>query len=492
MLVLCLLAVCLAILAIHRAEVIHASETYDEIYEIKRTFLKDTVHNVIRNIDNIRTFNVALADEVRARLVAEIVQLHAKNSTRFAEDTLALLERGKYPGAVNLQFEDTATGRLLFSTPGTGTQDLPASRKEYRFSNYRLRIALNSGWVDDNTKASVASMLHDQRYENGGYIWVNEILDWKGGDAYAIRRIHPNLKDTEGSYLSTKTRDINGNLPYLEELEGVRERGEAFFTYYFKRPDNDRIAEKLTYATLYKDYQWIIAMGVYLEDVQTYIDAVEATSRVLTMRIIAYAVVGFLVLFLLALLFLSRMEKRYFAMTSRVILEESNQDSLTGAYNRRMGDHCLADTFNKFRHGTESSALLLFDIDDFKRVNDQWGHKTGDRVLVAITDLLKQNMRSSDHLIRWGGEEFLIVCYGLGEAEVTRVAEKLKDLIASMEVQADGADIGAAAIRVTVSFGVAWFLSGDHGPDAAFQRADAALYRAKAAGKNRVQVQGSE
>jgi diguanylate cyclase (GGDEF)-like protein len=487
MFVLCLLAIVLTVWAIQSAEVIYAQRVYEEIYAIKKTFLADTVHNVIRNTDNIRVFNATLAAQVRDRLVAELTRIYGNNPSRFAENAVELLVQSKYPGAMNLRLEDLATGRSLFRSPEKGNYDLPSSAQEYRIGSYRLRASLNAAWVDANTKTSVASMLHDQHYENGGYVWVNEILNWEGGDKYAIRRIHPNLKDTEGDYLSTSTKDIKGNFPYLEELEGVRDSGEVFFTYFFKRPENDRIAEKLSYATLYKEYNWIIAMGVYLEDVQTYIDDVKKTSRALTTRIMVAAVACLLVLFVLALLFLSRMERKYISKSNQAILVESNIDPLTGAYNRRLGDGYLADTFNKFQHGTETSALLLFDIDDFKKINDRYGHKSGDRVLEVIVNRLKQNMRASDHLVRWGGEEFLALCYGIGKDEVSVFAEKVRQLIERLEIPTGSST--EDKIRVTVSIGVAWFLAEDQSPDGAFLRADQALYRAKAAGKNCVKMQ---
>ncbi len=486
MLVLCLLAIVLTIWAIQSAEVVYARRIYDEIYGIKKIFLKNTVHNVIRDIDSIRAAYAAMAAQVRDRLVVELEQLHADDSARFAETALELLERGKYPGAVNLRLEDTRTGRL-FASPGKGTHDLPDSAREYRFGSCRLHVSLNAAWVDDNTKSSVAAMLRDQRFENGGYVWVNEILDWGGGDDYAVRRIHPNVRDTEGNYLSTNTQDIKGNFPYREELEGVRDSGEAFFTYFFKRPDNDSIAEKLTYATLYKEYNWIIAMGWYLEDVQIYIDDVKTASRKLTTQIIVATVAFLFVLFLLALLFLSRMERQFISRSNQAILMESNIDPLTGADNRRLGDGYLAETFNKFRHGTEISVLLLMDIDNFKSINDRYGHKAGDRVLQAIVDRVKQGMRSSDHLVRWGGEEFLALCYGVGADEVLPFADKLRGLIEDLTVPV-GPGAGKT-ISVTVSIGAAWFLNEDRGPDEALLRADQAMYRAKSAGKNCVRTQ---
>lgn len=102
-----------------------------------------------------------------------------------------------------------------------------------------------------------------------GYIWVNEVLNYDGGDGYAIRLVHPNIIASEGRLLSTKTKDVKGNTPYRAELDGVKQFGEVFFSYWFKERSSDKVSEKLTFAKLYKDYNWIIASGVYLDDIDS-------------------------------------------------------------------------------------------------------------------------------------------------------------------------------------------------------------------------------
>ena len=105
------------------------------------------------------------------------------------------------------------------------------------------------------------------RLVDDGYVWVNRIVNYQGGDNYAIRQIHPNLPETEGRPLSTNTTDIKGNRPYQEELEGINKHGELFFEYFFKKFDSDTISHKMSFAKLYKPFDWIVATGVYLDDV---------------------------------------------------------------------------------------------------------------------------------------------------------------------------------------------------------------------------------
>jgi len=129
--------------------------------------------------------------------------------------------------------------------------------------------------LEDRLKERLQEQIRQTRLIDDGYIWVNEVLNYQGGDGYAVRLVHPNLTEEEGTLLSTGFQDIKGNTPYLTELEGVRDHGEIYFQYWFKKMNSDEIAPKLTYAKLYKEYDWIIASGVYLDD----LDATLATQQ---------------------------------------------------------------------------------------------------------------------------------------------------------------------------------------------------------------------
>ncbi len=108
----------------------------------------------------------------------------------------------------------------------------------------------------------VRTYLYNSVYEKVRYTWINKVINYEGGENYAIRLIHPNLKHTEGKFLLTSTKDIKGNLPYLEELEGVKSKGQIFYTYYFKQYDSNEITRKISFAQLYKKLDWIIATGI--------------------------------------------------------------------------------------------------------------------------------------------------------------------------------------------------------------------------------------
>ena len=124
-------------------------------------------------------------------------------------------------------------------------------------------------WSEEEIKAFIVNVIRKKLYsmnlEDESYMWIQEIKNYDGGDGYAIRLIHPNLKDTEGCWLSTNTDDGRGNFPYREELEGIKNDGHVFLTYQFQEFNSSNLSMKVTYSSLYKDYNWIISRGVTLK-----------------------------------------------------------------------------------------------------------------------------------------------------------------------------------------------------------------------------------
>ena len=122
--------------------------------------------------------------------------------------------------------------------------------------------------------------------------------------------------------------------------------------------------------------------------------------------------------------------------------------------------------------------MLLWDIDSFKVINDSYGHRAGDRVLQAVAACFKTALRGGDFVARIGGEEFAVLLSGVGLSEAVNIANQVRTAVEGLRFHFRG-----APVRVTVSCGITE-LNPDDAPDAAFDRADAALYRAKNSGKN--------
>ncbi len=167
-------------------------------------------------------------------------------------------------------------------------------------------------------------------------------------------------------------------------------------------------------------------------------------------------------------------------ITDKKRIEElSVTDQLTGLFNRTRLDEALARAVGRVHRYGRPVSVILLDADDFKSINDAHGHGVGDKVLVALAALLRDNVRASDVAGRWGGEEFMVICPETPLEGAAVIAEKLRRAIA---------DHGFPVIgHMTASFGVAASCPGNHAEDL-FARADKALYRAKDEGRNRVCV----
>lgn len=157
---------------------------------------------------------------------------------------------------------------------------------------------------------------------------------------------------------------------------------------------------------------------------------------------------------------------------------DSRLDPLTRLPNRRAYQERLRYEAARFERFGRPLSLALVDIDDFKSLNDEFGHRVGDRTLARLARVLGQGLRESDFLARYGGEEFILLLPETGPDEARDVLERQRRRVAETHF-----DEAGVRLRVTVSAGIASFAAGD-GVEAVFERADAALYRAKEAGRN--------
>ncbi len=154
-------------------------------------------------------------------------------------------------------------------------------------------------------------------------------------------------------------------------------------------------------------------------------------------------------------------------------------DKLTGAYNRRKFDEIINYEIKRVKRYHTQLSLIMFDIDHFKLVNDQYGHQAGDQALIELVQLINSNVRGSDSLFRWGGEEFMLLAPGINLDQVFLLADKLCKLVAANEFTTIG--------HITISLGVAEYHT-DETLDQLIGRADSGMYCAKDLGRNRVEI----
>ncbi len=160
----------------------------------------------------------------------------------------------------------------------------------------------------------------------------------------------------------------------------------------------------------------------------------------------------------------------------------SNTDHLTQLYNRRYMMEVLEREFQRAQRKASTISMVIMDIDHFKRVNDQFGHQNGDIVLSAIARLAREDRRSYDVAVRYGGEEFVLVLPETTHDEAVMVAERLRERVQQLTFSGE-----LRELRVTISMGIATYPgNGLVTIEDLIREADAALYRAKQGGRNRV------
>ena len=163
-------------------------------------------------------------------------------------------------------------------------------------------------------------------------------------------------------------------------------------------------------------------------------------------------------------------------------LEKSTQlDHLTKVYNRKMLSQQLEDLCNNKSY-IKDVHMYMIDIDDFKYINDTYGHVVGDKVLIFLANILRKTLRDGDRIYRYGGEEFIVILNRIQQSECLKVAQRIVSLVNKNKLIYKEINV-----NVTISLGITSFKENDT-PDGLIARADSALYLAKSNGKNRIEM----
>jgi diguanylate cyclase (GGDEF)-like protein len=158
---------------------------------------------------------------------------------------------------------------------------------------------------------------------------------------------------------------------------------------------------------------------------------------------------------------------------------ETYHDPLTNLYNRRSYENIIDSELTRSKRYDKPFSLIIFDIDNFKSINDKYGHKVGDTVLIMLAKIVDESIRETDSSFRIGGEEFAITCPETKAKSAAILAEKIRNKVAGYPFETVG--------NVTVSIGIAEFVQ-DISKDHLFNNADKAMYLAKNKGKNRCEI----
>lgn len=195
-----------------------------------------------------------------------------------------------------------------------------------------------------------------------------------------------------------------------------------------------------------------------------------------------YSVANALLSFVSTMLILHYISVEIFS-TKDQLYQMATRDALTGLYNRRTFIQQGTSFFKIAQRGGTTFTILIFDIDDFKSVNDMYGHVAGDHFLKGLSRLCEESLRDSDFIARYGGEEFAVILHDTDETHAALVADKLRAVVEAYKLKE-----GAVVINRTISIGLATY---DHDYDNfhdILDKGDKAMYMSKNSGKNKISV----
>ena len=475
--------------SINRINSFHSNNTYEAIVEQKKIHIYENVNNQIIRIQGYQnSFTNNLFQISDSHIDSLLEQTLSESDTINSLSYLDLLIPDAY---TILLYKNNSIiynpSNISVNVDNLELNDSFSSQNVYHFEPYRLFIGINQAYVDNKIFDQVRTDILSANYELHSYMWINQILNYDGGDDYAVRFIHPNSIPQSGVMLSTNT-EVYGIRPYLLELDGVKQDGEVYFTYHFQLPGSTELAEKITYAKLYEPYNWVIAMGIYIEDISSYSERARAGILSFSLQVSSIFIAIFLVANLLNFGLMSRLTKKRVELFADSMLEEANRDELTHAFLRRVAiKHFEKFLKDKQAKPSKSFGFLLFDIDYFKQINDRFGHKMGDTILSGIVDHLQTIISSSHEIYRWGGDEFILIIENTSEAENFDQARKIVESIATTQFSCDG-----ISTSITISLGLTYIQVNDSLIDDAVSRADRALYYSKKNGRNQATKYNSQ
>ena len=248
---------------------------------------------------------------------------------------------------------------------------------------------------------------------------------------------------------------------FRRKVENVATLGTPSFTVWEQRP----------YLLRFKNYQPITGLEDFMYQNTTMLPLKSLNGAIEQVCLIIYDVTDVAT------------NRRQLQSANRELQRLSSTDCLTSLYNRGHWEEMLRQEYARHRRYDSGAALVMFDIDHFKAINDRYGHQAGDAVIRQTADLIRQNMRDSDVAGRYGGEEFVVLLPDTDKDGALIFAERLRRSIEAHEVVHE-----QAQIRFTVSLGIADLNMPTQSHAQLIEWADSALYASKAGGRNRTTI----
>jgi len=274
--------------------------------------------------------------------------------------------------------------------------------------------------MTQDTKEDIKETIDSFHFGNNGYIFIYKILNFNGGDRFAIMVANPNRMDLVGKYISDSYKDAKGFMFRKEFLRQIRQKGEALVKYYYKKLNSNKTSPKISYFKLVKEWNWVVASGIYLDDV--YANSSSKRDKIFSnikknnliiflvaIIILIFSIISSMLLFkiikkrLLDYDSYIHKQKRALYLSNRILKKQLYTDHLTKLKNRKI----LIQNLEK----KSFYALVIIDINDFKTINELYGSKFGNEVLIQLAKILSDFGRKKSCLYtvyRLGSDEFVL------------------------------------------------------------------------------------
>lgn len=420
------------------------------------------------------------------------------------QDLLRYVEEDFYRLTIKVKHIIKDTGKLISASPDEPLSSLLEKMVDNKISAVAvvrdkkavgivtekdvLRLACDNVPVE-NRVGEYMSLPVDSAYLDTPLVEIVEVMNYKKirrilivdkeGLAIGIITIRDVVKNLEGDYSKfierklTNAKEILNMLP--EMLIEVIDTGKEHLIVWANNKVIDRFGRDL----LDKPVTNFLPVSSWKKIYDTLVNAGKIENIKLKKENMIYELSGFF------MKTHGRIEKGRYQLIIRDITEEvrlSTVDSLTNIYNKRFINEFLMKEIERSKRQNKQFSIVICDMDDFKEINDTYGHLSGDIVLKAFSQLIKDSIRTQDVAGRYGGDEFMVILPGADAQTAIQIIERLREQVEVLEI--DG--LNGNKVRITASFGIATFPDNGTAPDDLLIASDERLYRAKNQGKNSV------
>lgn len=366
----------------------------------------------------------------------------------------------------------------------------------------------SSEYLDTITKEIEEASINTLRHINKNVDEYFFILDVHGKVI-----LNPNNAALEGKNL-LKVQSGSFSEMGSEFLSNGKTEDEEFSEYRWINPKNGKMETKISFVKMIPQSDWVIGTGFYVEEIDNAVEIKKQKLRSLYQgeikKVIAYSILFLLISLMVSFYISFRLKRHFFLLHENIehhnkelselnttleekIAERTEElkiahdymeklamtDALTGIHNRYAFLNFLAaEKSESDRHGIAFS-LIMFDLDDFKKINDTYGHDKGDQVLIEVVKRVEVCLRKGDLFGRIGGEEFMVLLRHTSLDTALEIAQRIREKVALEAFELPE--------RVSISAGVVQYTA-DESVESLMKRSDIALYKAKESGKNRVEL----